>query len=96
MEGFLAIICIFVVLPGMIFHYVTKWKTAPTLTQGDEEMLDELYRLARRLDERMDTVERLVAADNDEFAKPRLIADQESDNVKLAELERMMKERNAQ
>jgi phage shock protein B len=95
-EGFLAIICIFVVLPGMIFHYVTKWKTAPTLTQGDEEMLDELYRLARRLDERMDTVERLVAADNDEFAKPRLIADQESDNVKLAELERMMKERNAQ
>ncbi|WP_230280398.1 envelope stress response membrane protein PspB [Croceicoccus sp. Ery15] len=96
MEGFLAIICIFVVLPGMIFHYVTKWKTAPTLTQGDEEMLDELYRLARRLDERMDTVERLVAADNDEFSKPRLIADQESDNLKLAELERMMKERNAQ
>lgn len=95
MEGVLAIICIFVVLPGLVFHYVTKWKTAPTLTQGDEEMLEELYKLARRLDERMDTVERLVAADNDEFSKPRLIADQEADNVKLAELERMIKERNA-
>lgn len=96
MEPVLAIICIFVVLPWLIFHYVTKWKTAPTLTEGDEAMLEELYKLARRLDERMDTVERLVAADNDEFSKPRLIADQEADNVKLAELERMMKERNAQ
>lgn len=96
MEGVLAIICIFVVLPGLVFHYVTKWKTAPTLTQGDEAMLEELYKLARRLDERMDTVERLVAADSDDFSKPRLIADQEADNVKLAELERMMKERNAQ
>ncbi|ARU16225.1 envelope stress response membrane protein PspB [Croceicoccus marinus] len=96
MEGVLAIICIFVVLPGLVFHYVTKWKTAPTLTQGDEAMLEELYKLARRLDDRMDTVERLVAADNEEFSKPRLIADQEADNVKLAELERMMKERNAQ
>ena len=96
MEGVLAIICIFVVLPGLVFHYVTKWKTAPTLTQGEEAMLEELYKLARRLDERMDTVERLVAADSDDFSKPRLIADQEADNVKLAELERMMKERNAQ
>lgn len=95
-EAVLIVICLFVVLPAIILHYVTKWKTAPTLTQGDEEMLEELYKLARRLDERMDTVERLVAADNDEFAKPRLIADQESDNVKLAELERLMKERNAQ
>lgn len=95
MEGVLAIICIFVVLPGLVFHYVTKWKTAPTLTEGDEAMLEELYKLARRLDERMDTVERLVAADHEEFSKPRLIADQDADNVKLAELERMIKERNA-
>ena len=95
MEGVLAIICIFVVLPGLVFHYVTKWKTAPTLTEGDEAMLEELYKLARRLDERMDTVERLVSADPEEFSKPRLIADQEADNVKLAELERMIKERNA-
>ena len=95
-EAVLIVFCLFVVLPAIILHYVTKWKTAPTLTQGDEEMLEELYKLARRLDDRMDTVERLVAADNDAFSKPRLIADQESDNAKLAELERMIKERNAQ
>jgi phage shock protein B len=87
---------LFVALPWLVLHYVTKWKTAPTLTEGDEVMLEELFKLARRLDERMDTVERLAAADNEEFSKPRLIADQEEDNRKLAELERMMKERNAQ
>lgn len=87
--------CLFVGLPWLILHYVTKWKTAPKLTDGDEQMLEELYQLARRLDERMDTVERLVAADSPEFERPRLIADSAEDNAKLEELERMMKERTA-
>ena len=87
---------LFVALPWLILHYVTKWKTAPKLTDSDEQMLEELYQLARRLDERMDTVERLVAADSPDFERPRLVADSAEDNAKLAELERMMKERTAQ
>ncbi|GGD69616.1 envelope stress response membrane protein PspB [Croceicoccus mobilis] len=93
MEDIIVIVCIFIGLPWMLFHYVTKWKTTPSLTQGDEAMLEELYNLAKRLDDRMDTVERLVASENTDFQKPRLIADQEADNAKLAELDRMMKER---
>ena len=58
------ILGIFVLLPWIIFHYVTKWKTAATLTTEDENLLDELHDLARRLDERMCTVERIVQADN--------------------------------
>lgn len=65
--GIIAIVTLFIALPWVILHYVTRWKTAATLTQGDEALLDELYRLARRLDERMNTVERLVAADHPEF-----------------------------
>lgn len=99
MEEFLAIVAIFIVLPWMIFHYVTKWKTAPTLTSGDEDLLEELYRLAKRLDERMDTVERLVAAEDPQFKPRRLRADREHDletsRASLDEFERMMKERNA-
>ncbi len=86
---------LFVALPWLILHYVTKWKTAPKLTDGDEQMLEELYQLARRLDERMDTVERLVAADSPDFEKPRLIADNAEDNAALAEIERKLKERTA-
>ena len=48
----------------LIFHYITKWKTAKTITTQDEDLLDELYDLARRLDDRMNTIERIVQADN--------------------------------
>ena len=50
---------------------------------------DELYQVARRLDERMDTVERLVAADNPDFKPARVMADRETDNVSLDELDRL-------
>lgn len=51
-------------LPWLIFHYVTKWKTAKTLTTEDESLLDELHDLARRLDDRMLTIERIIQAEN--------------------------------
>ena len=64
---------IFLGLPWIIFHYITKWKTAATITIDDEALLEELYQLAKRLDERMDTVERLVASDNPDFKPARLM-----------------------
>jgi phage shock protein B len=77
-------------LPWIIFHYVTKWKTAATITTDDETLLEELYNLAKRLDERMDTVERLVAADNPEFKPARVQANREIDNQPLRELDRLL------
>lgn len=55
---------IFIGLPWLIFHYITRWKTAATLTSSDEAMMEELHDLARRLDERVCTVERILTADN--------------------------------
>lgn len=86
----IAILAIFVAFPWVVLHYITRWKTAATLTTGDEALLEELYQLARRLDERMDTVERLVAADNPEFRPARIVPDLESDNQKLRELDRLL------
>lgn len=80
---------IFVALPWIVLHYITKWKTAATLTNDDETLLEELYQIARRLDERMDTVERLVAADNPQFQPPRVMANRETDNQHLRELEQL-------
>ena len=51
-------------LPWLIFHYVTKWKQAKTLTVGDEQLLDDLHDMARRLDDRMATIERIMNAEN--------------------------------
>jgi phage shock protein B len=55
---------LFIGLPWLIFHYVTRWKGQATLTREDENLLDELYDLARRLDERVCTVERILTAEN--------------------------------
>ncbi len=87
------IFILFVALPWLVLHYMTKWKTAATITTDDEVLLDELYQLARRLDERMDTVERLVASDNPDFEMKRLQVDQETDNQQLRELDRMLAEK---
>jgi phage shock protein B len=55
---------IFLGLPWLIFHYITKWKSAASITGEDEKLLDELHELARRLDDRMVTIERIMAAEN--------------------------------
>ncbi len=64
---------IFIGLPWLIFHYVTKWKTAPKITQQDEALLDEMHQLSRRLEDRLQTVERLLASDNPDW-RPGLSA----------------------
>lgn len=89
-EPVIAIVAIFIGLPWVILHYITKWKTAATITTDDEVLLEELYNLAKRLDERMDTVERLVSSDNPEFRPSRIQHDKALDNVPLRELEEML------
>ena len=82
---------IFLGLPWLILHHVTKWKTAATLTNDDERMLGDMYELARRLDERMDTVERLVRQDNPDFMPRRIENDDEdyvSENIRRLERNR--------
>jgi phage shock protein B len=55
---------LFIGFPWLIFHYVTKWKQAKTLTHGDEKLLDDLHDAARRLDDRLCTIERIMTAEN--------------------------------
>lgn len=82
---------IFLGLPWIIMHYITKWKTAATLTNDDEKMLSEMYELARRLEDRLDTVERLVSSDNPDFNPRRIDHDAEdyvSENIRRLERNR--------
>jgi phage shock protein B len=55
---------LFVAMPWLILHYVTQWKKAGGITREDEQLLDELHEMARRLDDRMNSIERIIAADN--------------------------------
>lgn len=62
--GGLSVVILFLGLPWLIFHYITKWKTAKTLTDDDEKLLDGLHEAARRLDDRLCTIERIMTAEN--------------------------------
>lgn len=76
---------LFIGLPWVVFHYITKWKTAATLTGSDEKLLDELHDAARRLDDRLCTIERIMTAENPnwrqqcmpETSRQRLLSDGE-------------------
>lgn len=78
---------LFIGLPWLVMHYVTRWKTAATLTTDDEQMLGDMHELARRLEDRLETVERLVAADNPEWQPRRL--DHETDDYLIDNIRKL-------
>jgi phage shock protein B len=51
-------------LPWLILHYVTQWKRAKGMTAEDENMLDEMHETARRLDARLESIERIMTVDH--------------------------------
>jgi phage shock protein B len=55
---------IFLGLPWLIMHYITKWKQAKTLPREDEALLGDMHDTARRLEDRVITIERIMAAEN--------------------------------
>jgi phage shock protein B len=76
----LAIVTPIIGVPWVILHYVTQWKKTTAMTNEDESLLDQMYETARRLEDRLGTVERIISADNPDFRAPRLSA---SDDYRL-------------
>ena len=66
-----AILALFVVLPGMVFHYIPLWRSQKTLQPDDERMLEDLWRSAKAMERRIETLESLLAArDTDTHRRP--------------------------
>ena len=63
----IACVTLFIGLPWLVFHYITKWKTSARLTGSDEKLLDELHDAARRLDDRLCSIERIMTAENPDW-----------------------------
>jgi phage shock protein B len=79
----LSVVVLFIGLPWLIFHYVTKWKQAKTLTSGDEKLLDDLHEAARRLDDRLCTIERIMTAENPNWRQQCLPGRDREDSRRL-------------
>ncbi|MBS3744985.1 MAG: envelope stress response membrane protein PspB [Wenzhouxiangellaceae bacterium] len=71
LPGFLGIpliVFIVIVLPiWLILHYATRNSASKRLTSKDESLLQELHENARRMEERIHNLERILDADSPEW-----------------------------
>ena len=44
----------------VVMHFVTKWKQSREFSGDDEQMLEDLYLLSQRMEERLITLERIL------------------------------------
>lgn len=58
---------LFIGLPWILLHYMSQWRRAKGISIEDEKLLDDLHETARRLDSRLDSIERIIAADNPDW-----------------------------
>ncbi len=47
----------------IIAHYLTRWRTAKTLTGEDEQLLSTLWKSAESMDQRIRVLERILDAE---------------------------------
>ena len=67
----IAIVSIFIVFPAMVFHYITLWRKQKTLEPDDERMLEDIWRSARAMERRIETLELLVDSHEERAAPDR-------------------------
>ncbi|MEM9706766.1 MAG: envelope stress response membrane protein PspB [Pseudomonadota bacterium] len=51
---------VFVVLPGVVLHYITEWKKTKTLSADDERLVDDLWQTAKKLERRVEALETIL------------------------------------
>jgi phage shock protein B len=51
----------------IILHYVTEWKKNRGLSSEDEKMLDEVYDVMERMDDRLKTLESILDGEDKDW-----------------------------
>lgn len=65
-EGLFVLAIVFTVIVAplwLILHYISKSRASKNLTDEDERMLEDLWRSARTMERRIETLERLIEPD---------------------------------
>ncbi|MGQ0585820.1 MAG: envelope stress response membrane protein PspB [Gammaproteobacteria bacterium] len=66
----IAIISIFIVLPGMVLHYLTRNKEIAAKGAGDPTMNSRLVDIAERLERRIEAIESVLEHEMPGWKKP--------------------------
>lgn len=57
---------VFIAIPAPLFivlHFITQWKKSRELSGGDERLMEELWQLSQKLEDRMESLE--IILDNE-------------------------------
>lgn len=68
----LVAIIVLIAIPAPLFillHFVTKWRQSREISGGDERLLEEMWRLSRRLEERLESLETILDSELPDWRK---------------------------
>jgi len=54
---------VFFAIPAPLFivlHFITKWKQSREISGGDEKMLEDLWHLSQRFEQRLESLETIL------------------------------------
>jgi len=63
---------IFIAVPAPLFivlHFITKWKQSREISGGDEKMLEDLWMMSQRFEERLESLETILDSDLPDWRK---------------------------
>ena len=65
------IIFLVIVAPiWLVLHYVSRWRSSRTLSREDERMLVDLWESAKRMELRIQTLEKILDAEAPQWRRP--------------------------
>ncbi|MGF1462752.1 MAG: envelope stress response membrane protein PspB [Maricaulaceae bacterium] len=54
---------LFGVFPAVVLHYIAKMRTSKSLSVDDEHMLEDLWKAAKRMERRIESLEAILDAE---------------------------------
>ena len=63
---------VFIAVPAPIFivlHFITKWKQSREISGGDEKMLEDMWLMSQRMEERLETLETILDSELPEWRR---------------------------
>lgn len=73
MSEFIGIaLIVFIAVPAPLFiilYFITEWKRSREISGGDEKLLEDLWRLSQRLEERMESLETILDSEMPEWRR---------------------------
>lgn len=63
---------VFLAVPApliIVMHFITKWKQSREISGGDERMLEDLWGLSQKLEERLESLETILDNESPEWRR---------------------------